>query len=120
MVRGIRRPDKSRLIIDMAMNQPSSKTSAIARKVLAGEKATPEETKSLAAWVLGQNEENQASSETPSIAGRVLAGGKPTREEKENLAASALAGQRSTWWAYAAVSAVVVFAVLVIYLRASG
>jgi hypothetical protein len=114
-------------MIDMAMNQPSSKTAAIARKVLAGEKATPEETKSLAAWVLGQDEENQASSETPSIAGRVLAGGKATRDEKENLAASALggndgqpAGQGSTWWAYAAVSAVIVFAVLVIYLRASA
>jgi hypothetical protein len=109
----------------MAMNQPSSKTSAIARKVLAGEKATPEETKSLAAWVLGQNEENQASSETPSIAGRVLAGGKATREEKKKLAASALGvddqngqpdGQRSTWWTYAAVSAAIVLVLLVVYL----
>jgi hypothetical protein len=106
----------------MTMYQPSSRTSAIARKVLAGEKATPEETKSLAAWVLGQNEEYQASHETPSIAGRVLAGGKATREEKENLAASALggqngqpAGQRSTWWTYATVSAAVVLALLVVY-----
>jgi hypothetical protein len=102
----------------MTMNQPSSRTSAIAQKVLAGEKATPEETKSLAAWVLGQNdEEKQASSETPSIAGRVLAGGKATREEKENLAASALGGddQRSTWWTYAAVSAAVGLALLVAY-----
>jgi hypothetical protein len=110
----------------MAMNQPSSKTSAIAQKVLAGERATPEETKSLAAWVLGQNEENQASSETPSIAGRVLAGGRATREEKENLAASALGeidqnGQpvkRSTWWTYAAVSAAVVLTLLAVYFSA--
>jgi hypothetical protein len=102
----------------MARNQPSSKTSAIAKKVLAGEKATPEETKSLAAWVLGQDEETQASGETSSIAGRVLAGGKATPEEKKNLAASALAGQGSTWWAYAALSAVVAFVVLVIYLAA--
>jgi hypothetical protein len=108
----------------MTMNQPSSRTSAIARKVLAGEKATPEETKSLAAWVLGQNEEVQESNETPSIAGRVLAGGKATREEKEDLAASALrvddqygepAGQRSSWWTYAVVSAAVVLALLVAY-----
>jgi hypothetical protein len=109
------------------MNQPSSKTAAIARKVLAGKKATPEETKSLAAWVLGQDEENQASSETPSIAGRVLATGEATREEKKNLAASALGvddknGQRashgSEWWAYA-LSAVFVFVVL-FYLGASS
>ena len=110
-------------------NQPSSKTSSIARKVLAGEKATPEETKILAATVLGQGEQNRASSETPSIAGKVLAKGKARPEEAKHLAASALgedvhrekhASRASTWWISAAIAAALVFAVLVIYMRSNA
>jgi hypothetical protein len=110
----------------MTYNQPSSKTASVARKVLAGENATPEETKALAAYVLGQDEQNYSSSETPSIAGKVLARGKATREEAEHLAATAVGEDQprgqdapgaSRWWVYAAIAAAVAFAVLVIYAR---
>jgi hypothetical protein len=72
----------------MAKNRTSNKDiSSIAAKVLAGSEATPEETRSLAAVVLGQVGE----SKTSSIAAKVMSGNhQATPQETKTLAAIVL------------------------------
>ena len=73
----------------MAKNRTSNeKVAGIARKVLDGEKATPEETRSLAAAALGLDGEND---ETSALAAMVMAGNHhATAEEMKSLAASVI------------------------------
>jgi streptomycin 6-kinase len=73
----------------MAKNQSSNeKVTSIAEKVMDGKKATPEETRSLAAAALGRDGEDD---ETSALAAKVMAGNhEATQEEMKSLAASVL------------------------------
>jgi hypothetical protein len=66
------------------------KAPSIAAKVLRRGKATPEDAKTLAATVLGQNQSSGGSS---SVAAKVLRGAKATPKESKTLAATVLSQQ---------------------------